>query len=189
MRPWKMALQVLRNFVVIPIVLGFASGLGVPSLAFAQDSKEAHPEFLMERMTGKWVMRGTMANEQVTHDVHVDRILNRQYTRIHEVSRERDSSGNPAYEAWIHIAWDRANKEFVVMWLDNTAVTNFSPDGVGHGKPKGDQIPFVWKLADGSGIHNSFTYERASNSWSWKIDNLDKSGKSSPFGRVTLKRK
>jgi hypothetical protein len=181
--------RVLRSLLFVSTVLGFASGLSFPSLALAQDSMKSTPELLMERMTGKWVMRGTIANEKVTHDVYADRILNRQYVRIHEVSREKNAAGGPVYEAWIHIAWDKANKEYVVMWLDNTGITNFSPDGVGHGTPDGDQIPFIWKLADGSGIHNTFTYERASDTWSWKIDNLDKSGKSSPFGSVTLKRK
>ncbi len=185
--------QVLRNFLFVSVVLGFASGSTLPSLALPQVSKKqsekATPEFLMEKMTGKWMLRGTINKEKVTHDVFVDRILNRQYVRIHEVSREKDASGKPAYEAWLHIAWDKANGEFVVMWLDNTGITNFSPDGVGHGKPEGDRIPFIWKLADGSGIHNTFAYERTSNTWSWNIDNLDKSGKASPFGRVTLKRK
>jgi hypothetical protein len=165
----------------------------LPSSASPQEPKKqsvkASPEFLMEKMTGKWVMRGTIDNEKVIHDVSVDRILNRQYVRIHEGSRQKDSAGKPAYEAWIHIAWDKANEEFVVMWLDNTGVTNFSADGVGHGKPKDDKIPFVWKLADGSGIHNTFAYERKSNTWSWKIDNVDKSGKSSPFASEILKRK
>lgn len=183
----------LRNFLLVSTVLGFALVSPLPSSAMPQESKKhaesATPEFLMEKMTGKWIMQGTINDDKVTHDVSVDRILNRQYVRIHEVSREKDASGNPEYEAWIHIAWDKANEEFVVMWLDNTGITNFSPDGVGHGKPEGDRIPFIWKLADGSGIHNTFEYERASNTWSWKIDNLDKSGKSSPFGRVTLKRK
>ena len=178
-----------RNLSLVPIVLAFASGSGLPSSALAQGSKKAAPEFLMERMAGKWVMRGTMAGGKVTHDVHVDRILDRRYVRIHELSREKDAWGKPAYEAWIHIAWDKEKEEFVVMWLDNTATTNFSPDGVGHGKPDGDRIPFVWNLADGSGIHNTFAYNRASDTWSWRIDNVDKSGKTSPFGRVTLKRK
>ena len=185
--------QVLRNFLLMSTVLVFASVTTLPSLARPQESKKYSakptPEFLMEKMTGKWIMRGTINDEKVIHDVDVDRILNRQYVRIHEVSREKDASGKPAYEAWIHIAWDKANEEFVVMWLDNTGVTNFSPDGVGHGKPEGDRVPLIWILADGSGIHNTFACARASKTWSWKIDNVDKSGKSSPFGRVTLKRK
>jgi hypothetical protein len=147
------------------------------------------PELTMERMSGEWLMQGTIDNQVITHDIHVDQILNRQYVRIHEVSREKNAAGEPEYEAWVHIAWDKANEEYVVMWLDNTGVTNFSADGVGHGKPDGERIPFIWKLADGSGIHNTFAYDRASDTWSWQIDNVDKAGKISPFARVILKRK
>lgn len=178
-----------RNLLVLASALGVSSGSILSGHAGVQEVKKPNPEFLMEKMTGKWVMRGTIDGEKVTHDVVVDRILNKGYVRIHEIAREKDAKGEPAYEAWIHIAWDKANEEFVVMWLDNTGVTNFSDDGVGHGKPTDDTIPFIWKLADGSGIRNTFTYDRKVNSWSWSIDNVDKSGKSSPFGRVTLKRK
>ena len=73
---------------------------------------------------------------------------------------EKDADGELAYEAWIHIAWDKENAEYAVMWLDNTGTTNFAAEGVGHGKPDGDRIPFVWKSADGSGIHNTFAYDR-----------------------------
>jgi hypothetical protein len=193
--------QMLRIFLLVYLVHGLASCSSFPSTALAQDSVKPTPEdqaapraeekheFLMERMTGDWVMQGKIDNAEVTNDVYVERILNRQYVRIHQISREKDAAGDPTYDAWIHIAWDKKNAEYVVMWLDNTGVTNFSADGVGHGKPDGDRIPFIWKLADGSGIHNTFAYARDSDTWSWEIDNLDKSGKSLPFARVTLKRK
>jgi hypothetical protein len=181
--------QIRRILASLCLVFGLAAPLGFSGIALAQASEAPTPESLMGKMAGEWLMQGTIDDEKVTHDVSVDLILNRQYVRIHEVAREKDAAGEPAYEAWIHIAWDKANGEFVVMWLDNTGVTNFSPDGVGHGRPEGDRIPFIWKLADGSGIHNTFAYDRASDTWSWSIDNVEKSGQSSPFGRVTLKRK
>ena len=140
-------------------------------------------------MTGDWVMTGTIGKEQVTHDVHADWILNRQYIRIHEVSREKNENGELKYEAWIHIAWDQKNAEYVVMWLDTTGTTNFAAEGVGHGKPNEDHIPFVWKFADGNGIQNTFTYNRENDAWSWAIDNVGKSRKRSEFARLTLKRK
>lgn len=160
-----------------------------PSSVCAQDTVPPAVDSVLDKLEGEWVMTGTVANEKVTHDVYVDRILKRQYVRIHELSREKDADGEPAYEAWIHIAWDKEKAEYVVMWLDNTATTNFAPEGVGHGKPDGDRIPFVWKSADGSGIHNTFKYDRASETWTWEIDNVDNSEKASAFARLTLKRK
>lgn len=186
---FPMTPQMRPTFLFVALVLALVTQLQSPCTAIAQDSAKPSPEILLEKMTGEWVMKGTIGGKEVTHDVYVDRILKRQYVRIHEVSREKDADGGNTYEAWIHIAWDKEKEEFVVMWLDNTGTTNFSADSVGHGKPIGEQISFVWKLADGSGIHNTFVYERASDTWSWKIDNVDKSAKLSSFARVTLKRK
>ena len=158
-------------------------------MAYAQESVTPKAKELMNKMTGEWVMTGTIGQKQVTHDVYVDWILKRQYIRIHEISREKDADGELEYEAWIHIAWDKDNAEYVVMWLDNTGTTNFAAEGVGHGKPDGDRLPFVWKFADGSGIQNIFAYDRAKDTWTWSIDNVDKSNKLSQFARVKLKRK
>ena len=159
------------------------------SAALAQNQALSEPEALMGKMTGQWVLTGTIAKQQTTHDVNVDWVLKRQYIRVHEISRDKDSEGGIGYEAWIYLVWDAKNREYAIMWLDNTAATNFAPEGVGHAKPDGDRIPIVWKDADGGGIHTTFAYDRAKDTWSWTIDNLDKSGRSSSFAKVTLTRK
>lgn len=158
-------------------------------LTHAAPAQAPDPGSLMGRMTGDWVMTGTIGKQRVTHDVSAGWILDRRYLRIHEVSRRKGVDGVPAYEAWIHIAWDRKLSEYAVMWLDNTGTSNFSAEGVGHGKPVGDRIPFVWRSADGSGIHNTFAYHRANDTWTWSIDNVDASGKATAFARLTLRRK
>ena len=159
------------------------------STTLAQSQVTSTPPALLDKMTGHWVMTGTIGKQSTTHDVDVDWVLKREYIRIHEVSREKDSSGDIAYEAWIYIVWDTRNNEYAIMWLDNTGPTNFAAEGIGHAKPDGDRIPFIFKDADGSGIHTTFAYDRAKDTWSWTIDNIDKSGKPSPFARLTLARK
>lgn len=179
--------QRLLSFIGLVAILGTLMYFLLRS-GPVQISVTPKSDSVLEMLEGEWVMTGTVGGEEVTHDVYVDRILKRQYVRIHELSRDKDADGEPAYEAWIHIVWDQENAEYVVMWLDNTATTNFAPEGVGHGKPVGDRIPFVWKSADGSGIHNTFKYDRTSETWTWEIDNVDKSDKASSFARLTLKR-
>lgn len=178
-----------RPLVPLLALVATLAGSSHPPSAQAQIVATSTPDSLLDRMTGEWVMTGTIAAEQVVHDVRVEWILNRRYIRIHEISRDKDAGGMPAYEAWIHIAWDGDNAEYVVMWLDNTGTTNFAAEGVGHGTPDGDRIPFQWRSADGSGIRNTFAYDRARDAWSWTIDNVDKAGSPSPFARVTLRRK
>ena len=165
---------------------GIAFALTLIAAPAAQTS--AHEE-LMNKMTGRWTMAGTIGKAATTHDVDVDWILKNEYIRIHEVSRERDPGGGVGYEAWIYLAWDPAKSEYAVMWLDNTAATNFGPDGIGHAKPDGDRIPIVYTLADGTGIRTTFTYDRSKDTWAWTIDNIDAKGATSPFARLTLVRK
>lgn len=155
----------------------------------AQDRTPTAPEELMDRMVGQWTLTGTIAKKPTTHDVEIDRVLHRQYVRIHEVSREKDTSGEPGYEAWIYIVWDPQPKEYALLWLDNTAATNFSGEGIGHAVPEGDRIPFLFTFKDGTGIRTTFAYDRARDAWSWTIANLDVSGNSSPFADVVLVRK
>ncbi|MEO1616724.1 MAG: hypothetical protein AAFV88_12780 [Planctomycetota bacterium] len=175
--------------LLLAISLFTSLNLLAQGTANAQNDAAAKPKSLMDKMTGHWVMTGTIAGEQVTHDVNVDWILGRRYIRIHEASREKTKTGELEYEAWIHIAWDEENAEFVLMWLDNTGTTNFAAEGVGHGKPNGEAIPFIWKFADGSGIHNTFSYDRENDSWSWSIDNVDEAQGHSKFARLVLKRR
>ena len=178
-----------RLFARIGLSLAFALLIVCPLLAAAKEAAVPEHEALMDDMVGEWLMTGTVNGESVTHDVRAEWILGRRYVRIHEVSRERDEDGGLTYEAWIHLAWDAQNAKYVVMWLDNTATTNFAEEGVGHGKPDGDRIPFVWNLADGSGIRNTFEYRRADDTWSWAIDNVGDSGAISAFARLQLERK
>ena len=169
------------------LALAFTCLVMPAALAFSQ--AQSAPEALLDKMTGHWVMTGTIGKRSTTHDVDVDWVLKREYIRIHEVSRDKDQSGGIGYEAWIYVVWDAKQSEYAVMWLDNTAATNFAPEGIGHAKPDGDRIPFIFKDADGSGIQTTFAYDRAKDTWSWTIDNLDKAGKSSSFAKLTLTRK
>lgn len=174
----------LRHLIVALVVI-----VGLVPDASAQGPATSAPPALMDRMTGRWVMTGTIGKAQVTHDVDVDWVLERQYIRIHELSRDPGASGGIGYEAWIYLVWDARKHEYAVMWLDNTAATNFAPEGVGHATPDGDRIPIVWKDADGGGIHTTLAFDRAKDAWSWAIDNVSPAGASSPFARVTLTRR
>jgi hypothetical protein len=143
----------------------------------------------MDKMTGGWLMTGTIAGKTTTDDVNVEWVLNRQYIRIHEVSREKGDDGGIGYEAWVYLMWDTKKREYAVLWLDNTAATNFAPEGIGHATPDGDRIPIIIRDTDRSGINTTFAYDRATDRWTWTIDNVDTSGRTSPFARLTLTRK
>jgi hypothetical protein len=176
----------MRTFRVIAAVA--IAALVAPTARAQRAGAAEAPDALLDKMTGRWVLTGTIAKQQTTHDVDVDWILNREYLRIHEVSREKNGAGGPQYEAWIHIAWDAKKSEYAVLWLDNTAVFTFAADGIGHAKRDGDRIPMLFTDPDGGGIHTTFSYDRTTDTWSWTIDNVDKTGRVSSFATVTLTR-
>ena len=177
-------MRMIRVVVAIGIV-----ALVAPTVRGPRAGATEAPGALLDKMTGRWVLTGTIGKQQTTHDVDVDWILNREYIRIHEASREKTAAGGPQYEAWIHIAWDAKKSEYAVLWLDNTAVFTFAADGIGHAKPDGDRIPMRFTDPDGGGIHTTFSYDRTNDTWSWTIDNVDKTGRLSSFAKVALTRK
>jgi hypothetical protein len=145
-------------------------------------------ESLLDHLTGDWVLHGTLDGKETTHDVHVEWVLKRGYVRIHEVSREKDAKGEPAYEAIVFINWNPKDGDYSCLWLDSTSNHGLVDGGVAHGKPSGDEIPFVFKAGSGR-FHNRFQYDRKADSWQWNLDDEQSPGKLAPFARLTLTRK
>lgn len=143
---------------------------------------------LFDHLAGTWVLRGTIDNKQTTHDVDAQLVLHGGYIRLHEVSREKDAKGGPAYEAIVFISVDKKTGVYTCLWLDNTGNGGLTADGFGHGTPSGNSIPFLFKTAAGSVFHTTFIYAPANDAWQWKMDD-ESGGKLQPFARVTLTKK
>jgi hypothetical protein len=149
--------------------------------------QQSTPASLLGHLAGAWVMRGTLQNQQTTHDVEAAWVLNGGYMQLHEVSREKDSKGAPAYEAIIYISVDQKTGEFSCLWLDTTSNAGLTNGVMGRGTAKGNSIPFLFK--SGADIfHNTFTYTPSADSWQWQLDD-ENGGKMTPFARLTLTRK
>jgi len=86
-----------RTLMLLLLVVGSAHRLPAQAL---------HPDSLFDRLVGKWVLRGTIARRQTTHDVTFAWMLGREYLQMHEVSREREANGTPAYEAVVMFGRD-----------------------------------------------------------------------------------
>ncbi len=142
---------------------------------------------LLDHLAGRWVMTGTIAGQEITHDLTARWVLGGHYLFFHEIARERDENGDPAYESMVYFGWDEAGERLVCLWLDVTGGGGLVPDGLGYGKPEGDRIPLVWGEAADSQIHNTFTYQREQDQWTWQIDNV-RQGQPSNFARVVLSR-
>jgi hypothetical protein len=168
----------LGNRICIALLVLFATSL----CRAQQPAIDSHLQFL-DRLAGDWVLEGTIAGKQTTHDMHADWVLNREYLRLHEVSREKNANGNPAYEAIIFIEWNVKAQEYICLWLDSTSGGGLSAKGLGHGKPAGDSIPFMFSES----LRNTFIYNRRADTWQWLIDDLA-NGKSERFADLKISR-
>lgn len=169
----------MRRLPCALVALLLASDLSAQSLP---------PDSLFHRLAGHWVLRGTIARKQTTHDVTFDWLLGREYLQMHEVSRERGSTGSPAYEAVVLFGRDPQTGAYACLWLDNTGANAFDAAGIGRGSVAGDSIPFLFRYSTTDSFHTTFVYDRSTDSWQWHMDN-DSAGVRRPFARVTLTRR
>ena len=107
---------------VVSVLLSLS--LSFPAFAEQQGFHDA----LLDRMVGDWLLSGDIGGNQVIHDVAAEWVLGHQYLRFHEVAREVDSEGTPAYEAIVFIGWDHLTNRYTCLWLDVTGSGARFPD-------------------------------------------------------------
>ena len=166
------------------LIAGTALTLLLPVSAWPGETLT--PTELLDRLTGEWVMTGMVDGEDITHDVEAEWVLEGGYLRLHELSREQDESGRPAYEAIVIISWEEVNGEYKCLWLDTTANTGLDDPIIGIATPSGHEIPFVW-TGEESRFHNTFSYDGGADAWRWVLKS-ERNGEFALFADVTLKR-
>lgn len=165
-------------------VFALALFLAVP--VAAQRSSFQDP--LLDRMTGDWVLNGTIDGKATTHNVNVQWVLAHQYLQLHEISVEKESNGAAAYEAIVTISWNRSLKQYDCLWLDVTSGDGLSNGIIGHAKPEKDRLAFIFTMGKVIVFHTTFVYDTNTDTWQWKMDG-EENGTMQPFARVTLQRK
>ena len=143
---------------------------------------------LLDHFIGKWVLQGTIEGKETTHDIIAEWVLDHQYLQFHEVSREKQSSGEAMYEAIVFIGWDTPFGEYACYWLDGTSGNGLSNPVIGHARRNGDKIAFLFKFSDKNLFHTTFLYDKGSDTWQWSMDD-EENGKLQPFLRAKLTRK
>lgn len=156
-------------------------------VAAALGAQGLPPDSVFDRLAGRWVLSGTIAHRETTHDVRFDWVLGRSYLQMHEISRERTAAGQPAYEAVVLFGRDPRTGEYACVWLDNTGTSAFDPAGTGRGFVAGDSLPFLFGYDSLTSFHTTFVYDRRRDAWEWHMDN-DSAGVRRPFARVVLLR-
>jgi hypothetical protein len=139
---------------------------------------------LLDHLIGKWVLQGTIAGQNTTHEVTAEWVLEHHYLLIQEVSRQLDGKGEPQYQATIYIGWNEATKEYACVWLD--LYGGLTSASIGVASPKENELLFLFKNEKGEvDFKNDFVFDSKANTWDWRMDNVE-NGVAKPFGRVKL---
>lgn len=181
-------MSILAWMVAGVALLGAAetAGTAAPPLDIVggEAAAASGPRELLGRLAGRWVLAGEIAGQATTHDVDGAWVLQGNYVRLTEISREKDAAGKAAYEAMVLLGW--AGDHYVCFWFDNTEVA--TSDGGCRAKEAGDTIALEFHAPDGAlSFTNTFAYDRKADAWTWKMANI-KDGAATPFASVTLKR-
>jgi hypothetical protein len=166
-------------WLLIPYLVLIAS----PSVA----QQESVQNSLLNALTGKWVLQGTIDGQKTTHDLDVEWVLGNQYVEMTEVSREKDAAGHPSYSAKVFITWNNTSKLFDCLWLDNTGNGGLKDGAAGHSDYIADRFNFVFKYSGGGKFHTTFLYDKAGDRWQWMMDD-EENGKMSAFARLMMTR-
>jgi hypothetical protein len=166
--------------MLIPFYLYLTPTLCLAQLPSRQDS-------LLNHLTGKWILQGTIGGKQTTHDIVAEWILGNQYLQITEVSREKEADGKPSYDAKVFITWNQNSKLYDCLWLDNTGNEGLRDGAVGHSEFLTDRIEIKFKASDGSKFYTTFIFNKTADTWQWLMDG-EENGKIVPFARLTLSR-
>jgi len=166
------------RMLLLPMILCSAT------VAFAQRPPVNSP--LLDHLVGKWVLQGTIAGQDTTHDVDAEWVLEHHYLAIHEVSRQKNAKGEPQCQATIYIGWNEATEEYGCVWLDDFG--GLTTASIGVASLQENALPFVFKDEKGEiSFKNDFVYDTKASTWEWRMDNIA-SGVAKPFGRVKLTR-
>lgn len=164
------------------VAAAFVAWFAPPALAQQATFHDA----LLDRLAGRWVLKGTIDKGKTTHDVSATWVLAHQYLELREISREKNKDGSPFYQATVYIGWDAKLRQYVCVWLDDYG--SISTQSLGHAPRAGDAIAFVFQDRDDSGtFHTTFTWHKADSSWTMDMDQ-ETGGRLSPFARTVLTR-
>jgi len=168
-----------RPVSIFVLLLSVAS---VP--AMAQQKTFVDP--LVGHLAGQWILRGTIAGKSVVHDISAQWTLAHQYLEIHEVSRETNPDGSPAYQATIFIGWDQAKGIYDCVWLDDYG--SISTQSLGYATPAKNRLAFVFRDRDDpDSFHTTFTYDADADRWTMDMDQAS-GAKLTAFARTNLAR-
>ena len=148
-----------------------------PTPAHAPDAPQQHDE-LLDHLAGDWSATRSMRGTETPFQAEARWVLGDRWLSLHMLPPSQPPSpGRLPYEAIVFLGYDADAKEYICYWHDTFGAAY---GAAGRGKRSGDTIEFCFDDGSGSRIWNTFTYDRAGNTWTSLIQNQAK-GKDRTF--------
>lgn len=157
-----------NNISITVIVITLSVLLTTSSFAqTATDTtdKRFHDD-LLDHLVGKWDVSATVHGEKFTLDREAEWVMNHQYLRIYEKSRQVVSWLKIPFERTIFIGYNHRSKRYIVYELTvHGGDSPIEPEGFTYGTRTGNELKTVITNGSDLVIHQSFTWEPASGLW------------------------
>ena len=154
-----------------------------PIFALAQQPTPA--DTLLNRLTGKWLLKGVVAGKNIQHHIPARWVLGNQYLQLNETSDEQGPDGRPQYDAMVLLCYNNQTMQYDCLWLDKTSNSGLSNGIIAHAKFKPGTIALLFKFSGTSLFHTTFTFNPNQNTWHWKMES-DDSGKTQVFADAEM---
>jgi hypothetical protein len=158
-------------------ILAIACLAASPPLSAAEERKDGpgirFDDELLSHLEGRWALTRSIRGTTERNTVEAGWVLDHQFLRL----AMKDVATPPKYEAHVYVGWSNTDRRYVIHWMD---LWGGHYSSRGFGKRSGDAVEF--RFADGEGaFFNTFTYDRAKDTWTMVLESGDRDGKRSPF--------
>lgn len=136
--------------------------------SFAQTGPDTTRFFddLMDHLVGKWDVSAIVYGQKFTLDREAEWVLDHQYIRIHEKSREVIPWLKTPFERTIFIGYNRLNKRYIVYELTvHGAGGPIRPEGFSYAERTGNELKTTLTNGSDMVINQRFTWEPESGTW------------------------
>jgi hypothetical protein len=138
--------------------------------SFAQTARDtADKRFhddLLDHLVGKWEVSATVHGQKFTMDREAEWVMDHQYLRIYEKSREVVPWLKIPFERTIFIGYNHLKKRYLVYELTvHGGDGPLEPEGFSYGVRTGNELKVVLTNGSDMVINQRFIWEPASGSW------------------------
>jgi hypothetical protein len=146
-----------------------------------QAQEKQFQDDLLDRFVGKWEVSAVVYGEKFTLDREAEWVLNHQYLRMHEKTREVVPWLKIPFERTVFIGYNHSRKRYVMYELTvHGADTPIEPEGICYGSRTGDELKFDFKTGAEVFGKASWSWDSASGTWHIRGSRM-KDGKMTEF--------